>query len=368
MTTIPKIRIAAYLLGGLIALAGPMVFAGIMLSGSGRPVATSPALSVVSVGSEAPDFVLPTQDGRAMHLADYRGRAVFLAFVPDFGSADTVTQVRSLARTASDFDMAGAKVMVISPDTADAAKRLAAANTLPFPLLLDANGLLAKRFGVMSGMRRTFVVSPAGQVKFRVDSSVMDVANHGKQLLSVSKCCVDEVQASRADGIGKPVGDYSLPAANAPSRAMTTIYGDGTQKATAILFLSAKCPCSNAYNGRIAGFAKKYAGRSDVRLVGVYANKDETTEEIAAHTRKNGFTFPILRDERGLCATHFGASVTPESFVIDASHVLRYAGRIDDHREVGEAKTHDFADAIEAVVTGNAPPKATRAFGCGIVR
>lgn len=368
MANIPKVRIAAYVAGALIAIAGPMTFAGLMLSGTGRSIPTAPAISIVSTGTQAPDFTLPTQDGRTMHLADYRGRAVFLVFVPDFDSADTVAQVRSLGKTEPDFDMAGAKVMVISSGSEDAAKKLHSANKLPFPLLLDGGGILARRFGVGEGMRRTYVVSPAGEVKFRVDDSVIDIPNHGKQLLTVSGCCIDEVEASRADGIGKPVGDYSLPMVTEATHPMTTIYGDGTQKATAVLFLSAKCPCSNSYNERIAAMAKQYAGRPDIRLVGVYANKDETAEEIAAHAKKNGFTFPILHDKDGLGAKHFGASVTPEAFVIDSSHTLRYAGRIDDHREVAEVKTHEFTEAVEAVSTGKEPPKATRAFGCGIVR
>jgi peroxiredoxin len=368
MANIPKIRIAAYVAGALIAIAGPVTFAGLMLSGAGQPVASGPVLSIVSTGTEAPDFTLPTHDGRTMHLADYRGRAVFLVFVPDLSSADTIAQVKSLAKTEPDFNMAGAKVMVISPDTAEVAKKLHAANKLPFPLLLDAGGLLAQRFGVGEGMRRTYVVSPVGQVKFRVDSSVINVSDHGKQLLTVSGCCIDEVEASRADGIGKPVGDYSLPMVTDAAHPMTTIYGDGSQKATAVLFLSAKCPCSNSYNERIAAMAKQYAARPDIRLVGVYANKDETAEEIAEHAKKNGFTFPILHDKDGLGAKHFGASVTPEAFVIDSSRTLRYAGRIDDHREVAEVKTHEFTEAIEAVTEGKEPPKATRAFGCGIVR
>lgn len=368
MATIPKTRIAAYIVGALIAVAGPVTFAALMTTGAGRALPSTPALSIVSAGSAAPDFVLPTHDGRTMHLADYRGRAVFLVFVPDFTSASTIAQVRSLAKSESDFDMAGAKVMVISADSADAAQKLHTTNKLPFPLLLDEDGALARQFGVGTGMRRTFVVSPVGQVKFRIDDSVIDIQNHGKQLIKIGGCCIDDVQASRADGIGKPVGDYSLPLATDPTHPMTTVYGDGKQKATAVLLLSAKCPCSNSYNERIAGFAKRYTGRSDIRLIGIYANKDETIEEIAAHAKEHRFTFPVLRDEDGLCAKHLGASVTPESFVIDSSRNLRYAGRIDDHREVAEAKTHDFVDAVEAIASGKEPPKATRAFGCGIVR
>ena len=368
MPNISKIRIAAYAVGALVAVAGPVFFAGMMLTGSQKPVESRAAISVVSVDSMAPDFVLPTHDGRTMHLADYRGRAAFLVFVPDLDSADTVAQARSLAKSAPFYDRAGAKVMLIARAPASAAAKWHAANRLPFPILRDDSGALAKRFGVGDAMRRTFVVSPTGQVKFRVDASVIDVKNHGKQLITIGGCCLDDVEASRSDGIGKAVGEYSLPLASNPARAMTTIFGDDTQRATAVLFLSTKCPCAGAYTGRVAAFAKQYATRTDVRLVGVFANADESAEEIATFAKTNGFTFPVLKDGDGLGAKHFGASVTPEAFVLDNSHVLRYAGRIDDSREPTAAKTRDFADAINAVVADKPAPPATRAFGCAVVR
>ncbi|MBC8140522.1 MAG: redoxin domain-containing protein [Armatimonadetes bacterium] len=371
MQNIPKIRVAAYAVGAIIALAGPIAFAGMMLSGKAQPVnASAPGLSVVSVGSESPDFVLPTHDGRTMHLHDYRGRAVFLVFVPEFGGAETLAQARSLAATAPDFDESGAKVMLIAPDTKANATALQSANKLPFPLLLDEGGALAKQFGVGVGMRRTFVIAPNGQVKSRIDAAILDTANHGKQLLKIGAHCADEVQGARSEGVGKPIGEYSLPSATDPAHPMTTIFGDDRQKATAVLFVSAKCPCSNSYNERIAGFVKKYAGNPNVRLVAVYANADETAAEIAAHAKTHGFTMPVLQDADGLGAKHFGATVTPQAFVLDASHVLRYAGRIDDAREIADVTTHEFESAIEAVASGNDAgiPKATRAFGCAVVR
>jgi peroxiredoxin Q/BCP len=320
----------------------------------------------ISPGMTAPDFTLPTADGRNMHLADYRGRAVFLAFVPSWEDAKTVAEVRSLREATPQFDMAGAKVMVVGPDSGEKAKKLHDAERLPFPVLLDRGGDLAKRFGVPAGYRTTFVVTPKGAVKYRVGDTVMDPEHHGKQLFDVSKCCMDEVVAARAHGIGKTVGDYSLPRADAGGR-METVFGDGRQKATAVLFLSTRCPCSNSYNGRVKEWAARYTARG-VRFVGVYANQDESLSDIAAHAKANGFTFPVMKDDRALCADHFGAGVTPECFVLDARNTLRYAGRLDDSRDAAEVKSHDLPVALDAVLAGGTPLAETRAFGCGIVR
>lgn len=37
---------------------------------------------MISVGSPAPDFALPADDGRTVRLADYRGSYVILFFYP----------------------------------------------------------------------------------------------------------------------------------------------------------------------------------------------------------------------------------------------------------------------------------------------
>ena len=316
----------------------------------------------------APDFTLPdTQNTRRFHLADYKGRAVFVAFVPTWTDAKTVAEVRSLAASVPHFDAAGAKVMVVSGDAPENAAALQARENLPFPLLSDTNNALAKQYDVPQGspFRTTFVVDPAAKIKFRLGDAVVETGRHGQQLLDVSKCCIDDVMAARAHGVGKAVGDFSL--LRAGSGAIEPLLG-GDQKATVILFLSVQCPCSNAYNARIAALAKTLSDKP-VRLVGVYSNQDETAQQIVAHAKKNGFTFPIYKDERALCADHLGASLTPEVFVVDSRHVLQYAGRIDTSRDPAEVTSHDLADAVESVVAGRQPKqKDTHAFGCAIVR
>ncbi len=349
---------------GLLAVAAPAGLIVLLVSDklAARSASVAP---VVSPNTPAPGFRLRAQDGRTFHLADYKGRAVFLAFVPSLSDTDSIAEARALARTNGEFDKAGAKTFLVAPDSATTASALHTREKLPYPILTDTNGALARTYGAVGPRKRlTFVVDPAGKVKFRV--SMIDAKTHGKQLLDISKCCVDEVRAARASGVGKTVGDYSLPLAG-DKNAMATVFGDNRQKATAVLFLSAKCPCSNSYNTRIAALARAYASQK-VRVVGVYANHDETDTEIAQHARAHGFTFPVLRDDRGLCADHFKASVTPEAFVLDAQHVLRYQGRLDDSREAAEAKTHELTDALEAVAANKPAPASLAAFGCGIVR
>jgi len=362
-------RVAVLVGGAVLTLVVSVAVVLLVLAESiGLGRAPSRSAGILSPGMMAPDFVLSAQNRQTFRLSDYRGRAVFLAFVPSWTDTKTVAEVRSLRREIGNFDDAGAKVLLVSSSDAGAAERLHDGERLPFPLLIDTGNQLAKSWGVPQGdFRTTFVVNPAGKVRYRLSDAAVDPAKHGPQLLDVSKCCVDDVMAARAHGIGRAVGDFSLPRLDLPQSPMTTLFG-AEAKATVVLFLSAKCPCSNAYNDRIAALAHTYEARG-VRIIGVYANQDEPAEVIAKHARAHRFSFPILKDERALCADHFGASVTPEAFLLDDRHILRYAGRIDSSRDPAAVTTHDLQAAIEALLVGKEPVhRDTHAFGCAIVR
>ena len=315
------------------------------------------------IGQPAPDFTRTAHDGRAFHLADYRGRPVFLTFVRDLENPDSLAALRSFTGHLEPFDRAGAKVFaVVKSGDAAAVKAFHARERLAYPILLDPDGTLSGRFSLPDDRDATAVVAPDGTLKYRV----LDVepTRHAALLVEVSRCCVDDMVRGRVKTVGQKVGPLALPEAS--TGKMTPLLGDGHQKATAILFLSVKCPCSNAYNDRLRIVAARYRTKG-VRVVGVYANNDEIPAEIAAHAKKNRFPFPALTDERSLGAAHFDASVTPEVVVLDGNSVLRYRGRPDGARDPKEAKTHELPAALDALLAGKKPPAPTSPFGCAIV-
>lgn len=319
--------------------------------------------SRLRIGEFAPDFRRTAQDGRVFHLADYKGRPVFLTFVKDLENPSSVAALRSFAGHLEPFDRAGAKVFAVvkSGDPATV-KAFHAREKLAYPILLDADGTLSQKFSIPEGRDATAVVAPDGTLKYRV--LTVEPPKHAALLIEVSRCCVDDMVKGRVKTVGQKVGPLALPEAS--SGKMTPLFGDGHQKATAILFLSVKCPCSNSYNDRLRIVATKYQARG-VRVVGIYANNDEIPAEIAEHAKKNRFPFPALTDERGLGAAHFDANVTPEVIVLDGKNVLRYRGRPDGARDPKEAKTHELPAALDALLAGKKPPAPTSPFGCAIV-
>lgn len=356
-----RLPLLVAILGLLAALFGALT----LMVFHSKAAPDEPQRHVLGAEMPAPDFSLPAQDGRVFHLKDYRGRAVFLAFLPRLEDPDATAILRSLKQTLPEYEKAGGKVFAVTPADATATRAVYEREKLPFPILTDADQTIRKSYTVPEGRRTTFVVDPKGEVKYRIGDAMIEPARHGTQLLEISKCCLDEVLAARAGGIGKPVGDYSLP--RAENGQMETIYGDGKQLATVVLFISSKCPCSASYNERMRNIANEFTPRG-VRFVAVYSNADEKPDEIAAHARDQRFPFVALADASGLGADHFKATVTPQVFVMDSKHILRYGGRIDDSRDPANLKSPELQRAVEAVLTDTVPPAETSPFGCSIVR
>ena len=168
--------------------------------------------------------------------------------------------------------------------------------------------------------------------------------------------------------IGEKAPDFTLPEV---SDGKTVALKDllAKNKAVAVLFVATKCPVSNAYNARMAALGKEYASRG-ISLVGVNSNKTEPVAEVKAHAEKNGFTFPVLKDDGNKVADAYGASHTPEVFLLDPRGNLIYHGRIDESQEdAGNVKSPDLRNALDAVLGGKPVATArTKAFGCSIKR
>jgi peroxiredoxin len=130
------------------------------------------------------------------------------------------------------------------------------------------------------------------------------------------------------------------------------------------------CPVAVAYEDRIIDFAKKHAGPdSKVALVAVNVNTNEADRlpKMKERAREKGFSFPYLFDESQQTGRAYGATVTPEFFVLNKERRVVYMGAMDDNMEPAKVKTHFLEDAVQAALKGGKPATAeTRPFGCSV--
>ena len=142
-----------------------------------------------AVGAAAPAFNLTSNEGKAVNLADYKGKWVVLYFYPkDFTSGCTL-QARNFQKDLAKYDAANAVILGVSVDSAESHKEFCAKEGLNFKLLSDSDAKVSEQYGSImeySGAklsaRNTFIIDPQGKIA-KVYSKV-NVAGHSDEVLA----------------------------------------------------------------------------------------------------------------------------------------------------------------------------------------
>ena len=103
---------------------------------------------VPAVGSMAPDFALPADDGQTVRLSDYRGRRVVVYFYPKDMTSGCTTQACGFRDAYPEIEEENAVVLGISPDGVESHVGFKSKYNLPFRLLADEEHRVAELYGV----------------------------------------------------------------------------------------------------------------------------------------------------------------------------------------------------------------------------
>ncbi len=123
----------------------------------------------LAVGSEAPDFTLPDQDGNPVSLRALRGSNVVLIFYP---GDETPVCRRQLCEFRDRADVWQAKNTVVfgmNPAGAKSHAGFREKNRLGFPLLVDQGGKVADAYkckGLLMTTRTVYLIGPDGKIRF----------------------------------------------------------------------------------------------------------------------------------------------------------------------------------------------------------
>jgi peroxiredoxin len=137
-----------------------------------------------------------------------------------------------------------------------------------------------------------------------------------------------------------------------------------------VLFTCNSCPVAVGYEDRILAFAKKHAGPDGkVGMVAINVNtvKDDQLPEMKKRAEKKKFSFPYLYDPTQEIARKFGATITPEFFLLDKNRKVIYMGALDDKSPPAERTMDHLESAVAAALAGKAiSTSETNARGCKI--
>ncbi|UCE90525.1 MAG: peroxiredoxin [Pseudomonadota bacterium] len=123
------------------------------------------------LGALAPEFALIDQKGNTQRVADYRGKWVVLYFYPKDDTPGCTTEACQFRDDIYQLHALGAQVLGVSIDNQESHKAFAEKHGLPFPLLADTDGKVAKSYGalwsfgfVRFARRHTFIIDTQGKV------------------------------------------------------------------------------------------------------------------------------------------------------------------------------------------------------------
>lgn len=109
---------------------------------------------------------------------------------------------------------------------------------------------------------------------------------------------------------------------------------DEEKRLTVVAFLGAECPLAGIYGTKLEQLREQF-GPEKLRFLGVMSNWQDDEKDVEQYVQEAGLSFPVIHDSQGKLADRFGATRTPEFFVLDASGKVRYHGRFDDQFSPG---------------------------------
>lgn len=130
--------------------------------------------AALKVSDKAPAFTLKTQEGKEISISGFRGKhPVVLIFYPGDMTPGCTIQLCNIRDDWSKFEKAGAKVFGVNHAEADSHQRFSAKYSFPFPLLIDKDKKISKKYGAVKKLfsatvikRTVAVIDKDGMLRF----------------------------------------------------------------------------------------------------------------------------------------------------------------------------------------------------------
>ncbi len=176
---------------------------------------------------------------------------------------------------------------------------------------------------------------------------------------------------------GYQVGDYAADFALEGVDGKTVSLQDyQNAKGYIVIFTCNTCPYAKMYEQRIINLHKRYAEQG-YPVVAINPNCPERSpgdamSEMKKRAEDKGYGFAYLQDLSQETTKAYGASNTPQVFVLDkestGKYKVAYIGTIDNnYKDADKADVPYVQHAVDALMDGRKVPETkTKAIGCSI--
>ena len=127
--------------------------------------------SAIEIGAAAPTLTATDETGQPVHFADYYNKGTTLVyFYPKADTPGCTAEACSLRDSIAGLKMRGVQILGVSEDKPEAQAKFREKYHLPFTLVADGDGAVAKAFGVPTFLgfakRQSFLVKD-GKIVWR---------------------------------------------------------------------------------------------------------------------------------------------------------------------------------------------------------
>ena len=148
------------------------------------------AADMPPVGTAAPNFTLPSQDGSPISLDSYKGKWVVLYFYPKDQTSGCSLEAHNFQADLPKYQALNAVVLGVSLDTVDSHRVWCTKDSFTFKMLADPDHKVVDEYGVPLmnhaganyASRDTFLISPDGKIMKMWQ--VKDIQGHSTEVLA----------------------------------------------------------------------------------------------------------------------------------------------------------------------------------------
>jgi thioredoxin-dependent peroxiredoxin len=132
-------------------------------------------MSEITIGQDAPDFTLPTDDQSSVTLGSLKGKSTILYFYPKDDTSGCTAEAIAFSGLSKAFEDANAVVIGVSKDKISSHQKFRQKYDLKITLASDFETQVVEKFGVwveksmygrkyMGIERATFLIDPTGKI------------------------------------------------------------------------------------------------------------------------------------------------------------------------------------------------------------
>jgi peroxiredoxin len=183
--------------------------------------------------------------------------------------------------------------------------------------------------------------------------------------IAVSLCLAADTAAPSGATIGQPAPQFTLQNQDGANVSLSTYSG----KIVVLEWTNPECPFVQTHYQMhtMTNLAAKYQSQN-VQWIAINSTHTITNADDKTWATQQNIPYPILNDASGSTGHAYGATNTPDMYIIGTDGKLAYKGAIDNDRDENKVKPINYVDQALTEILAGKPVSVpvTTPYGCTV--